>query len=375
MNDYLKVESGENICEIQVRGRWTFEQVPDLYEMLDDLDVDPGAGGEIVFQCGGLERVDLSGAWMLHRRAEVYREDGVEVRFEGFKAEHFKFLDQVTDLPMEMAKEATAAPKPDELTGLLGFMDTTGRATVEMVKNLGYITHALYTAARYPGRLFWRESIRQIKEVGVDAMPLVALISFLIGIVLAYGSSAQLRTLGAEIFVVDLVAISMFREMGVLLAAIMLAGRSASAFAASLGQMQLNEEVDALRVLGLNPMKILVAPRLLAVLIALPLLAGLANLAGLVGGWVLSSMVLDISTRQFVDRAAEALSMNDLIVGLVKAPVFAITIAGIGALRGMEVRRSAEELGRNTTQAVVESIILIIIADAVFAMVFAQLGL
>ncbi|MEM9316052.1 MAG: ABC transporter permease, partial [Pseudomonadota bacterium] len=203
----------------------------------------------------------------------------------------------------------------------------------------------------------------------------VALIGFLMGLVMAYQGALQLKQFGATVFVVDLVAISVLREMGVLMAAIMVAGRSGSAFAASLGVMNLNQETDALRVMGLNPNRILIAPRVLALVLALPLLTIVANVAGLAGGWVVCSTLLDMSASLFLQRLTDAADLSTLLVGLSKAPVFALLIGAVATLRGMQVESSAEELGRMTTVAVVQAIFLIVLADGVFTVIFARYGL
>jgi phospholipid/cholesterol/gamma-HCH transport system permease protein len=220
-----------------------------------------------------------------------------------------------------------------------------------------------------------RETVRQIDQTGVKGIPIVFLISFLMGLVMAYQGALQLEKFGATIFVVDMVSISVLREMGVLLAAIMVAGRSGSAFAASLGVMNLNEEIDALRVMGLNPNQILILPRVLGLLIALPLLTLVADLAGLAGGMLLSTTVLDIGATQFTERVLNGVDLKTFLVGISKAPVFALLIAGVATLRGMQVKSSADELGRLTTVAVVQSIFLIIVADGIFTVIYARFGI
>ena len=221
----------------------------------------------------------------------------------------------------------------------------------------------------------FKEVIRQVDHAGVRAMPIVFLISFLMGLVMAYQGALQLEKFGATIFVVDLVTISVLREMGVLMAAIMVAARSGSAFAASLGVMNLNQETDALRVMGLNPNQVLVLPRILALLIALPLLTVLSDVAGLAGGMLLSTTVLDISATQFLERVTSGADLQTFMVGISKAPVFALLIGGVATLRGLQVKSSAEELGRLTTVAVVQSIFLIILADGAFTVIFAKYGI
>jgi len=215
--------------------------------------------------------------------------------------------------------------------------------------------------------------VRHVYETGVTAIPIVALIAFLIAVIVAYIGAQQLLKFGGEIFVVDLVAISVLRELGVLLTAIIVAGRSGSAFAAEIGVMKLNEEVDALRAIGMDPVEVLVVPRVVGLVIALPLLTVLADAMGLAGGALLSWSLVDITLHQYVERVNEAISETTFWVGLVKAPVFAFLIALVGTMRGMQVRGSSRELGRLTTVAVVQSIFLVILFDAVFAVLFMEL--
>jgi phospholipid/cholesterol/gamma-HCH transport system permease protein len=254
-------------------------------------------------------------------------------------------------------------------------LERLGKAATSGLQDIGFITTIVLQGITKPSALAFRETVRQVYQTGVQAIPIVCLISFLMGVVIAYQGATQLAKFGADVFVADLVTISILREMGVVMAAIMVAGRSGSAFAASLGVMKLNEELDALRVMGLNPNQVLVAPRVLGLVIALPLLTGFANLSGLAGGMFLSTIVLDVSAVQFIDRAAASADLTTLFVGLVKAPVFAFLIGAVGTLRGLQVNSSAEELGRLTTVAVVQAITLIVVADAVFTFVFVRMGI
>jgi phospholipid/cholesterol/gamma-HCH transport system permease protein len=254
-------------------------------------------------------------------------------------------------------------------------LEALGRGATSGLQDIGFVATTVLQGITRPSALAFRETVRQVYQTGVQAIPIVCLISFLMGVVIAYQGATQLSKFGADVFVADLVTISILREMGVIMAAIMVAGRSGSAFAASLGVMKLNEELDALRVMGLNPNQVLVAPRVLGLIIALPLLTGFANLSGLAGGLFLSTAVLDISVVQFIDRAAASADLTTLFVGLVKAPVFAFLIGAVSTLRGLQVDSSAEQLGRLTTIAVVQSITLVVAADAVFTFVFVRLGI
>jgi phospholipid/cholesterol/gamma-HCH transport system permease protein len=268
-------------------------------------------------------------------------------------------------------KELPAINEPRIRRGLVSL----GKVAAAAMQDVGFITTTILHGITKPSALAFRETIRQVYQTGVQAIPIVCLISFLMGVVIAYQGATQLAKFGADVCVADLVTISILREMGVIMAAIMVAGRSGSAFAASLGVMKLNEELDALRVMGLNPNQLLVAPRVLGLIVALPLLTAFANLSGLAGGLFLSTAVLNISIVQFVDRAADSADLTTLFVGLVKAPVFALLIGAVGTLRGLQVTHSAEELGRLTTVAVVQAIALIVAADAVFTFIFVRLGI
>lgn len=371
-NAFLHSESDADAMAISLKSEWVFENVSALTRALDD--VDPGDADRVTFQCGGLERIDIAGAWVLFRKSQDLQAAGRTTDFQGFKAAHFKFLNNITDVS-DASGITDVANDTREATRARRLLESVGQAAARGLEDVGHIAHSIFDGARKPSYLIMRETIRQIDQTGVKAMPIVFLISFLMGLVMAYQGALQLEKFGATIFVVDLVSISVLREMGVLLAAIMVAGRSGSAFAASLGVMNLNGEIDALRVMGLNPNQVLVLPRVLGLLIALPLLTVLADLAGLAGGMLLSTTVLDIGATQFVERVISGSDLKTFMVGLSKAPVFALLIAGVATLRGMQVRSSAEQLGRLTTVAVVQSIFLIVLADSVFTVIFARYGI
>jgi phospholipid/cholesterol/gamma-HCH transport system permease protein len=359
---------------ISLRDDWTFANVSLLDGSLGQIE--RRGARRVVFQCGGLRNLDLSGAWVLYRRSREFETEGSEIRFRNFKAAHFKFLKNITDIhdsgPTASAGGETRTARTARLMQLL---DAVGRNLVSRVDDIGRATHSILDGVIRPSRLTLIETIRQIEQTGARAVPIVVLICYLMGLVLAYQGANQLAQFGAQVFVADLVTVAMLREMGVLLAGIMVAGRSGSAFAAAIGVMKLNEEIDALRVMGLNPNRILIAPRVIALLVSLPLLTILGMLAGIAGGLTLSIFLLDMSTAQYIERTAGSADMNDFLVGIIKAPFFALLISGVATLRGMQVNTSADELGRLTTSAVVQAIFLIILADAVFTVVFSSLGI
>jgi phospholipid/cholesterol/gamma-HCH transport system permease protein len=239
---------------------------------------------------------------------------------------------------------------------------------------LGRVSATALGALPHPRSLRPTSIARHVYDTGITAIPIVALIAFLISVIVAYMSAQQLRSYGAEIFVVDLVTIGVLRELGVLLTSIIVAGRSGSAFAAEIGSMKLNEEVDALQATGVDPFEALVVPRVLGLVISLPLLTVVADLVGLVGGAVLCASLLHIPLDQYVTRVSQAISPTTFWVGVIKAPVFAALIAMAGTHRGMQVSGSSRELGRLTTMAVVQAIFLVILADALFAVLFLEIG-
>lgn len=371
VDTFLTLEKQNGLLQISLRDNWVFANVAKLQELLDQIVPEPGTS--VRFSCGGLKELDLAGAWALYEKSMDFEEIEVKTDFEGFKAAHFKFLQHIIDIAAQ--KEYVPGffdQKPNHWVH--DGIRKLGSNTIDAVDSVGFIARAVLDGIKRPSRLVIGEVIRQIHATGTSAIPIVMVVCFLMGVVLAFQSARQLEQFGANIFMVDLVANSIFRELGVLLAAIMVAGRSGSAFAAALGTMKLTEEIDALRVLGLNPNQILIIPRVVGLMIALPLLTVFANIAGLLGGAFIGATVLDINWFSFTERLALSIQVNDVLVGLSKAPVFAFLISVTGTLRGMQVKGSAEELGRLTTVAVVQSIFLIIVADSIFTVIYSRIG-
>jgi phospholipid/cholesterol/gamma-HCH transport system permease protein len=370
-NSFLDIENSNDELLVKVKGRWVFGNVSVLENICAEVLPEPGQ--KVVFRCDGLEEIDIAGAWVLYDRNEFFRELGIDSELTGFKDAHIKFLQQIINAAAIRDYKPPVKTKPPNAFKLA--MERMGKSTSAQVEDFGEITRSIMDGARHPSLYIVGETIKQIYFTGVQAIPVVVVITFLIGIVTAHQAVGQLEKFGASVLVVDLVSISITRELGVLLAAIMVAGRSGSAFAASLGVMKLNEEVDAMRVMGLNPNQMLIIPRILGLMIALPMLTIFADAAGLLGGALIAIGTMDISWLQFVERVTYSTSLTDFYVGLSKAPVFALLIAAVGTLRGMQVKSSAEELGLKTTMAVVQAIFLIIVADALFATLFTRMGI
>ena len=330
-------------------------------------------GVEAVLDLAGGGEFDIGPAWLLHRALADLRGAGASVRIQGPVPGHFRFLDELLVREQAPAAAATSAAHEPPLVTL--GKSIAGHASSASAA-LAFGGRSLETAAAAwtsRKRLRIPSVVRHAYETGVQAIPVVAVIAFLISVISAYIGAQQLRPFGAEIYTVDLVAIGVLRELGVLLTAIMVAGRTGSAYAAELGVMKLNDEVDALESMGLNPYEVLVLPRVLGLVIALPLLTIVADFMGLAGGGLLTRYLLDLPWPQFFTRLDEAVDSTTFWAGLIKAPVFGVLIALTGTLRGLQVRESSRELGRLTTVAVVQSIFLVIFADALFAIFFLEI--
>lgn len=366
---YFEISDTDLLRTVSLKLDWTFPNVPELEVALEHLET-PNSS-DVLFRCGGLQTIDIAGAWVLHRKSKALRGAGVQTEFAGFKAAHFKFLENIENTD----SSAFLQPSQPDRWDLTKHVRMLGYATTQWISDVGSIGAYIFDGVRRPNALALRETVRQIGSVGLHAVPIVALISCLMGLVMAYQGALQLKQFGATVFVVDLVTISVLREMGVIMASIMVAGRSGSAFAASLGVMNINQETDALRVMGLDPNQVLIAPRVVALVIALPLLTIVADITGLLGGWLLCVTSLDMTSELFLERLRNAADASTVIVGLIKAPFFALLIGAVATLRGMQVQTSAEELGRMTTVAVVQSIFLVVLADGLFSVVFARWGL
>jgi phospholipid/cholesterol/gamma-HCH transport system permease protein len=370
MTDPLALEPDGDGWRLLLLGDWSLAAMPRIEAQLKNLPAT--LQGQLVCDWAGAQAPGISPTWALLRRLA---EAGavLHVSHAG-NPPHFLDLLQKLHVERHAAYSRQAAPTLERLVGRLGRWSVLQGAHARgVIVFLGRIATVVGEAFSRPRA--WRISslARHIYETGITAIPIVALIAFLISVIVAYLGAQQLSRFGADIFVVDLVTIATLREMGVLLTSVIVAGRSGSAFAAEIGVMQLNEETDALRAMGMSPIELLVVPRVLALIIALPLLTVIADAMGLAGGGLLSLVNLHIPLPQFMARLRESLSPTTFWSGLVKAPVFAVLIAMVGTYRGMQVRDSARELGRLTTVAVVQSIFMVILADALFAVLFVQI--
>jgi phospholipid/cholesterol/gamma-HCH transport system permease protein len=358
--------------QLQLRGDWSLSAAPLIEARLNALPVAPQ--GAVTCDWSDAENPGIGAAWMLLTRLIDLGVAPMNITHVGSAPHYLALLQRLGSLRQAARINPGNTPTLEGVVGGLGLWAVVqGRNARGVVAYFGRIAAVFGQAFTRPAALRGSSLVRHMYETGITAIPIVSLIAFLISVIVAYLGAQQLSRFGADIFVVDLVTIAVLREMGVLLTAIIVAGRSGSAFAAEIGVMQLNEETDALRAMGINPIEVLVLPRVLALVLVLPGLTVIADAMGLAGGCLLSLVNLHIPLPQFISRMQESLAPTTFWSGLIKAPVFALLIAIVGTYRGMEVRDSARELGRLTTVAVVQSIFFVILADAVFAVLFVQI--
>lgn len=353
---------------VRARGAWVLPEIARLAGQVDRL-----TGTVRQIDASGITRLDASGAVLLER---LLRESGVEADAAGLPDRWRTLFDQVHST-CDVAPE----PKPAREPQWRQLLERVGRSahevlrsTLELLNFLGLTLHRLARTALQPRRLQLTSVVYHMERTGLDAAPLLILLSFLVGAVVAFLGATVLRDFGAQLYVVDLVTVSFVREFGVLLTAILLAGRTASAFCAQIGMMKAREEIDAIRTLGLDEIELLVIPRLLALVITLPLLTFIATLSGLLGGLAVALLSLDLNFTLFADRVYQTLSLKHYLVGLIKAPIFAGIIALIGCLEGMRVAGTAQSVGEHTTIAVVRSLTMVIVVDALAAIYFMEIG-
>jgi len=367
----LSISKSQGTLKVVLRGVWQIERVPQLQEALQKVEASPKTIIEVDGK--GLEALDTGGAYILLKYMGGWRERGAQVFLSNFKGEHQHLLELLSQTPE--VKVCTKPLTPNPFHQLGEWAHALLKDTLDFFAFLGEASATALSILVKPHRAPWRETFYEIEQTGAKAIPIVVLVALLAGVVISYQGALQLKRFGASIFMVDLLAISMAREMGPLLTAIMVAGRSGSAYTAQIGTMKVNEEVDALRTLGISPMEVLVMPKLGALIVALPLLIFLADLVGIGGGMVISRQILDISYHDFISRLREALSLQSFLVGVAKGPIFALPLALISCFRGFQVEGSAESVGRYTTISVVNTIFAVIAIDALLSVILGNMGI
>lgn len=369
---WIQHEAADGADVLRLHGVWRLSHLADIAEALRSSGLK--AGKHFVLEGGGLQELDTAAGFILYRHLSALGCTQSMISLRGFDPRHERLL--------ALVHERMTCPPATAKSSHRGAMARIGAATFNVWRLLkvhvgfvGVVASELLAIVRRPRLFRMKETVSQFEVICLDAIPIAALVTFLIGVVFAYLLGLQAQRYGANIFVVDGVGLAICRELSPLLVAVIVAGRSGAAFTAQIGTMKVQEEIDAISTLGLSPIQVLVLPRLLAIMLALPLLVFVGDLAGIAGGMLIADWQLDISVPTFIERLHGVLPLSAPVVGLVKAPVFAAFIALIGCRMGLLAARDARSVGVNTTSTVVQSIVWVILLDAVFAIIFQHLDI
>jgi len=363
---FLKYEANQHQLSLYCMGKWTLENVQHIEKELSNIPSDR----KITCNLSGVEDFDSAGVLLFIEYLKHFKaQTEVEI------VEYTKSQKDMYDL---LLKTTSTYERPKRKSTL----EKIGEQTVEILSDIkdfvtftGHLFYAFFHTLRRPQDIRIKETVYHIHQSGFNALIIIALTSFLVGMVISYQGSVQLAKFGADMFIVDTVAISITRELGPMITAIVIAGRSGSAYTAEIGAMKITEEVSAMRTMGFDPYTFLVLPRVIALMIALPLLIFFADIIGILGGMTAASMQLGISMSQFIDRLYEVLEVKHYLLGMIKGPVFAFIIAAVGCFRGFQVSDNTESIGLHTTASVVNSIFLVIAFDALFSVIYTELEL
>jgi len=356
-------------------GPWTARFASELEELVSEAERLKGRAANIFIDVSQVSKLDTFGAWLIERLRRSLTHGGIEARIAGLSADYSTLVEEV--------RRVKAAPPADipsvTVTGILDQVGRTmagvGGTLLSLVDMLGAVLAASWHVFIHPRSFRLTSTVHHMEQVCWRAVPIVVLITFLIGCIISQQGIFHFRRFGADIFVVDMLGVLVLREIGVLLVAIMVAGRSGSAYTAELGSMKMREEIDALRTMGFDPIEVLILPRMLALVLALPILAFLGAIAALYGGGLVAWLYGGVDPEAFLLRLRDAISIDHFTVGLIKAPVMAAVIGIVACVEGLAVQGSAESLGQHTTSSVVKGIFFVIVMDGVFAIFFASIGM
>ncbi|MBR1129962.1 MlaE family ABC transporter permease [Bradyrhizobium iriomotense] len=377
MNSDPKLEriAKGNALALCATGTWTASFAPVLERMVADAEKLAGGPQSIFIDVSEVAKLDTFGAWLIERLRRSLTQGAVEAQIAGLSANYSSLVDEVRRV------RATPVVETSTIT-ITGMLEQIGRAVAGvggtvagLIDMLGAVLAAGFRVLIHPRAFRLTSTVHHMEQVCWRAVPIIVLITFLIGCIIAQQGIFHFRRFGADIFVVDMLGVLVLREIGVLLVAIMVAGRSGSAYTAELGSMKMREEIDALRTMGFDPIEVLVLPRMLALVLALPILAFLGAMAALYGGGLVAWLYGGVDPEAFLLRLRDAISIDHFIVGIVKAPVMAAVIGIVACVEGLAVQGSAESLGQHTTASVVKGIFFVIVMDGVFAIFFASIGM
>ena len=356
-------------------GAWTARNARDLEALIDGVTRQRGNITRVDIDMTAVERLDTFGAWLLERLVRAFTARGCNTKVVGLRDDYRALMDEVHAVKPDQAPPHRGHALSNAVAAVGRTMVEVGQSFEAMVNMLGALTVATLRVVARPRRFRLTSLVHQVDNVGWRAVPIILLITFLIGCIIAQQGIFHFRRFGADIYVVDMVGILVLRELGVLIVAIMVAGRSGSAYTAELGAMKMREEIDALRTMGFDPIEVLVLPRVVALVIAVPILTFLGSMAALYGGGLVCWLYGGIDPDVFLQRLKEAITIGHFKVGMIKAPFMALIVGVVACVEGLAVKGSAESLGLQTTASVVESIFLVIVLDGLFAIFFASIGM
>jgi len=364
--EFIVWEQDQDQTKLRACGKWDLESVPEIEAALHQVPLDR----PVVWDLSGVKEFDSSGVLLFIEFYNMFKAH-TSVTLTGYTQSQKEMYDLLSSHIVDTIPERKEH-----------FLESFGKSAFEVVQDikdfitfLGHLFYSFFYLVRHPGHFRLKETVYHIHQSGFNALVIIAMTSFLVGMVIAYQGAVQLAKFGADIFIVDTVGISIVRELGPMITAIVIAGRSGSAYTAEIGAMKITEEIAAMRTMGFDPYNFLVLPRVFALVIALPLLIFFSDIVGIFGGLVASSMQLGISFDQFINRLNEVLDVKHYILGMIKGPVFAFIIAAIGCFRGFQVSDNTESIGLHTTASVVNAIFLVIAFDALFSVIYTELGL
>jgi phospholipid/cholesterol/gamma-HCH transport system permease protein len=372
----LSSASSDGRVELTASGAWTAVHARQLELLVEAASRDGLPAGPATIDMRGVQAFDTYGAWLLERFVRSWQSRGSDLRILDLPARYDGLLAEVRTTNREIPPQAAAANRLVSALDQLGRgLADLGRDFIVVLNMLGALAHALVAVLRRPRTFRLTSAVYHLDRVAWQAVPIIALITFLIGGIIAQQGFFHFRKFGADEYVVDMVGILVLREIGVLIVAIMVAGRSGSSYTAELGSMKMREEIDALRTMGVDPVAILLLPRVVALIVGLPLLTFLGSMAALYGGGLVAWLYGDMNPEIFIARLREAISVTHFKVGMIKAPFMALAIGAVACSEGLKVKGSAESLGLQTTSSVVKSIFLVIVLDGLFAIFFASIGM
>ena len=369
----VKSETDKDGVRISLLGGWTVNSAKVLESCANIMVVAASAAHSATIDLGGIEQLDTAGAWVIDSARARLDEAGVHADYAGVSADHATLLREAHYRPYERVERPPIPSAPALIEDMGESVYEAGRDLAAGVSFLGRVVSVALFDAIHPRRWRITSLVFHLESFGLRSVPIIVLINFLVGAIVAQQGIFQLQRFGATEFVVDLIGILVLRELGVLLTSIMIAGRSGSAITAEIGSMKMREEIDALTVMALDPVEVLIVPRVVALIVSLPILTFLADMAALFGGLCVAWVYGGVSPEAFVARLQSAIAINTFAVGLIKAPFMALVIAMIASVEGFAVRGSAESLGRQVTSSVVKSIFTVIFVDGLFAMFFAAI--